>query len=82
MEDSPFPRLFRESPVNAIWEGSGNVQCLDVLRAMKKTPEVVDAFFREVARAQGASAARDHGSARCGRRSTISPTSNTAPATS
>ena len=59
MEDSPFPRLFRESPVNAIWEGSGNVQCLDVLRAMKKTPEVVDAFFREVAKAQGASSALD-----------------------
>ena len=60
MEDSPFPRLFRESPINAIWEGSGNVQCLDVLRAMKKTPEVVDAFFREVGKAQGASAALDH----------------------
>jgi putative acyl-CoA dehydrogenase len=60
MEDSPFPRLFRESPVNAIWEGSGNVQCLDVLRAMKKTPEVVDAFFGEVAKAQGACAALDH----------------------
>src|SRR6185295_3781584 len=60
MEDSPFPRLFRESPVNAIWEGSGNVQCLDVLRAMKKTPEVVDAFFCEVAKAQGACAALDH----------------------
>ena len=59
MEDSPFPRLFRESPVNAIWEGSGNVQCLDVLRAMKKTPEVVDAFFHEVAKAQGACAALD-----------------------
>jgi putative acyl-CoA dehydrogenase len=59
MEDSPFPRLFRESPVNAIWEGSGNVQCLDVLRAMKKTPEVVDAFFREVAKAKGACAALD-----------------------
>jgi putative acyl-CoA dehydrogenase len=55
MEDSPFPRLFRESPVNAIWEGSGNVQCLDVLRAMQKTPEVVEAFFAELARAQGAS---------------------------
>jgi putative acyl-CoA dehydrogenase len=55
MEDSPFPRLFRESPVNAIWEGSGNVQCLDVLRAMHKAPEVVDAFFREAARAKGAS---------------------------
>ena len=59
MEDGPFPRLFRESPVNAIWEGSGNVQCLDVLRAMQKTPEVVEAFFREVAKAKGANAALD-----------------------
>jgi putative acyl-CoA dehydrogenase len=59
MEDSPFPRLFRESPVNAIWEGSGNVQCLDVLRAMQKTPAVVDAFFREVGKARGANAALD-----------------------
>ncbi|MBL8371361.1 MAG: isovaleryl-CoA dehydrogenase [Burkholderiaceae bacterium] len=59
MEDSPFPRLFRESPVNAIWEGSGNVQCLDVLRAMQKTPAVVDAFFREVGQARGANAALD-----------------------
>ena len=59
MEDSPFPRLFRESPVNAIWEGSGNVQCLDVLRAMQKTPAVVEAFFREVAKAKGANAALD-----------------------
>ena len=48
MEDSMFPRLYREAPVNAIWEGSGNIQCLDVLRAMSKTPEVVDAFFAEL----------------------------------
>ena len=59
MEDSPFPRLFRESPVNAIWEGSGNVQCLDVLRAMQKTPGVVGAFFGEVAKARGANATLD-----------------------
>ena len=59
MEDSPFPRLFRESPVNAIWEGSGNVQCLDVLRAMQKTPEVLAVFFTEVGKARGASAALD-----------------------
>jgi len=59
MEDSPFPRLFRESPVNAIWEGSGNVQCLDVLRAMQKTPAVVEAFFAEVGKARGANAALD-----------------------
>jgi len=54
-----MPRLFRESPVNAIWEGSGNVQCLDVLRAMQKTPEVIAAFFHEVAKARGASATLD-----------------------
>jgi putative acyl-CoA dehydrogenase len=59
MEDSPFPRLFRESPVNAIWEGSGNIQCLDVLRAMHKTPEVVDAFLAEVGKAAGANGALD-----------------------
>jgi putative acyl-CoA dehydrogenase len=59
MEDSPFPRLFRESPVNAIWEGSGNVQCLDVLRAMQKTPSVVGVFFAELAKARGANAALD-----------------------
>jgi len=59
MEDSPFPRLFRESPVNAIWEGSGNVQCLDVLRAMQKTPAVVGAFFAELDRAKGANAVLD-----------------------
>ncbi len=53
MEDSPMPRLFRESPVNAIWEGSGNVQCLDVLRAVQKTPAVLQAYFAEAARAHG-----------------------------
>jgi putative acyl-CoA dehydrogenase len=59
MEDSPMPRLFRESPVNAIWEGSGNVQCLDVLRAMKKSPEVVGACLAELARARGGHASLD-----------------------
>jgi len=59
MEDSPFARLFRESPVNAIWEGSGNVQCLDVLRAMDKAPAVVEAFFTEVAKARGGNATLD-----------------------
>jgi putative acyl-CoA dehydrogenase len=48
-----MPRLFRESPLNGIWEGSGNVICLDVLRAMAREPESVDAFFREVDRGRG-----------------------------
>jgi putative acyl-CoA dehydrogenase len=49
VEESGLPRLFRESPLNSIWEGSGNVQCLDVLRAMVKSPAAVEAFFTEVA---------------------------------
>jgi putative acyl-CoA dehydrogenase len=48
VEESGMPRLFRESPLNSIWEGSGNVQCLDVLRAMIKSPAALEAFFAEV----------------------------------
>jgi putative acyl-CoA dehydrogenase len=44
-----MPRLYREAPLNGIWEGSGNVICLDVLRAMGREPESVEAFFDEVA---------------------------------
>ncbi len=53
MEDCIMPRLFRESPVNAIWEGSGNVQCLDTLRAIHKEPETLEAFFHEASEAKG-----------------------------
>jgi putative acyl-CoA dehydrogenase len=49
VEESGMPRLYREAPLNSIWEGSGNVQCLDVLRAMVKSPDSVEAFFAEVA---------------------------------
>jgi putative acyl-CoA dehydrogenase len=59
MEDSMMPRMYREAPVNTIWEGSGNVQCLDVLRALSKTPTVMDAFFAEVTQAKGAYPALD-----------------------
>ena len=48
VEESILPRLFRESPLNGIWEGSGNVICLDVLRAMAREPATVDAFWDEV----------------------------------
>jgi putative acyl-CoA dehydrogenase len=54
VEESGMPRLYRESPLSSIWEGSGNVQCLDVLRAMARSPESVDAFFAEVDEAAGA----------------------------
>ncbi|MCH8497942.1 MAG: isovaleryl-CoA dehydrogenase [Marinobacter sp.] len=59
MEDCIMPRLLRESPVNAIWEGSGNVQCLDTLRVLQKEPEALTAFFAEAALAKGSDARFD-----------------------
>ncbi|MBX8495036.1 acyl-CoA dehydrogenase family protein [Pseudomonas cichorii] len=53
VEDSILPRLYREAPVNSIWEGSGNVQCLDVLRALSKEPGVLDALFAELGDGHG-----------------------------
>ncbi len=58
VEESVLPRLFRESPVNSIWEGSGNVIALDVQRALAK-PEVRDAFHAECAEASGADSRLD-----------------------
>ncbi|MEV7006299.1 isovaleryl-CoA dehydrogenase [Streptosporangium sp. NPDC051022] len=54
VEESQMPRLLRESPLNGIWEGSGNVAALDVLRALGREPEAQEAFFAEVALAAGA----------------------------
>ena len=54
VEDSGLPRLFRETPVNSIWEGSGNVNCLDVLRALEREPNSLEAFRTELALARGA----------------------------
>ncbi|GAA2103914.1 isovaleryl-CoA dehydrogenase [Actinomadura alba] len=59
VEDSGMPRLFRESPLNSIWEGSGNVAALDVLRAMTREPQAVDAFFAELDAAAGSDARLD-----------------------
>ncbi len=53
VEESGMPRLYRQTPVNSIWEGSGNVQCLDVLRAMARNPESVQALVDEVSAAAG-----------------------------
>jgi putative acyl-CoA dehydrogenase len=53
VEESAMPLLFRESPLNSIWEGSGNVNALDVLRALTREPEVLEAWITEVGRAQG-----------------------------
>ncbi|MBL1285866.1 acyl-CoA dehydrogenase family protein [Streptomyces sp. NPDC057067] len=54
VEESGMPRLLREAPLNSIWEGSGNVQALDVLRALQREPRALDAFLREVGKARGA----------------------------
>jgi len=53
METTIMPRLYREAPVNAIWEGSGNVQCLDVLRAIRKTPDCLEVFMQEIRQTRG-----------------------------
>jgi putative acyl-CoA dehydrogenase len=50
VEEGGFPRLYREVPVNAIWEGSGNVMCLDVLRVIEREPEALDRVFEELQR--------------------------------
>jgi putative acyl-CoA dehydrogenase len=54
MEDSMMPRLYREAPVNAIWEGSGNIQALDMLRATGREPGCIQALMEELALARGA----------------------------
>jgi putative acyl-CoA dehydrogenase len=64
VEDSGMPRLFRESPLMSIWEGSGNVAALDTLRALARQPESVGAFFDEVELAAGADSRLDDAVAR------------------
>ena len=61
VEESGMPRLYREAPLNSIWEGSGNVNALDVLRAMARSPESVEALLAEVDAATGADAGFDAG---------------------
>ena len=53
VEESGMPRLYRETPLNSIWEGSGNVNALDVLRAVVKEPGTIEVFLREVELARG-----------------------------
>ena len=54
VEESGMPRLYREAPLNSIWEGAGNVNALDVLRALVKQPEALDRYLAEIAEARGA----------------------------
>ncbi len=59
VEQSGMPRLYREAPLNSIWEGSGNVIALDVLRALAHEPQSLEAFYAELGLAAGANAAFD-----------------------
>ncbi|HVQ36324.1 MAG TPA: isovaleryl-CoA dehydrogenase [Pyrinomonadaceae bacterium] len=53
VEESPLPRLYRDAPLNSIWEGSGNVQCLEMLRAVKKDPGTLEMLMQEIREARG-----------------------------
>jgi putative acyl-CoA dehydrogenase len=59
VEESGMPRLLRDSPLNSIWEGSGNVSALDVLRALAREPEALPAFLAECELARGANGLLD-----------------------
>ncbi len=59
VEESGLPLLYREAPLNSVWEGSGNVNALDVLRALSREPEVLDAWLTEVGLARGGNALLD-----------------------
>ncbi|HXQ00797.1 MAG TPA: acyl-CoA dehydrogenase family protein [Solirubrobacteraceae bacterium] len=59
VEESGMPRLYREAPLASIWEGSGNVMSLDVLRALVRTPHSLEVFMHEVKQAEGADARLD-----------------------
>lgn len=67
VEESMMPRLFRESPLNSIWEGSGNIICLDVLRALGRHPEAAEAFMAELDIARGEDRRLDEARDRVGR---------------
>ena len=59
IEESPMPRLFRESPLNSIWEGCGNIQSLDILRAMQKSPDAAEALFADICSVSGSDSVFD-----------------------
>jgi putative acyl-CoA dehydrogenase len=59
VDEGPMPRLFKQSPLNSIWEGSGNVMCLDTLRAMGRHPKSVEVLAAEIAPALGRNRAFD-----------------------
>jgi putative acyl-CoA dehydrogenase len=64
VEESGMPRLYREAPLQSIWEGSGNVAALDALRALARQPEAAEAFFAELDESAGADPRLDDAIAR------------------
>ncbi|MDE3231169.1 MAG: DNA alkylation response protein, partial [Chloroflexota bacterium] len=77
IEECVMPRLYREAPVNAIWEGSGNVIALDTLRALTRDPATAEAALAEIALAHGADARLDAAADRL-RRELAAPTESRA----
>jgi putative acyl-CoA dehydrogenase len=59
IEENPIARLYREAPLNSVWEGTANMMCMDVRRAMLKDPRTREAFFDELASVRGADARLD-----------------------
>ena len=59
VEESGLPRLYRQAPLNSIWEGSGNIQCLDLLRVLAREPESAAALFDELESAKGGNTVLD-----------------------
>ncbi|MPM73545.1 hypothetical protein SDC9_120527 [bioreactor metagenome] len=53
IEENPMARLYREAPLNSVWEGTANMMCMDVRRAMQRTPETRDALLAEFRRLAG-----------------------------
>jgi putative acyl-CoA dehydrogenase len=64
VDEQPLPRLYREAPVNSIWEGSGNVICLDVARAAQRHPDAIEALYAELRHVHGANAHLDRAAER------------------
>jgi putative acyl-CoA dehydrogenase len=59
VEENPMARLYREAPLNSVWEGTANMMCMDVRRAMRRDPAVREAFFDELASVKGSDARLD-----------------------
>ncbi|MDR6093809.1 acyl-CoA dehydrogenase family protein [Stenotrophomonas sp. SORGH_AS_0321] len=64
VEESMLPRLYRQAPLNSIWEGSGNIQCLDVLRALQREPAALQALHEELLAGSGLDATFDEAMSR------------------